>query len=347
MNDDLEIIRKDLNLVTLAESAGANLNFMHGEWRGACPIHRGEGKQNFAIYEKQGRLFWRCFSRDCNERGGGADEFAFLVALTGQSFAQVVKDLREKRQPITTTPREPTPQEIERRLADLERQVKEQEKRLSEIEKWKERQPWQQYHDHAPAWAASEWERAGIPESWQSFWRLGGCESFTYSTDGGLYTSPTLTIPVYAPKYETCATVRHRLLRPADPSDKYRPDMAGLGSHPFLADPDLGIDAARRTIVVEGEKKAMVTFLTLDLPMVQVIGLPGKSIWRDVAAKLRGQDVIIALDPDANQQAEQMAREVGGARVVQFGRKLDDTIIQYGLDDQWLIGLFKTARYVV
>ena len=341
---DLEAIRKTLNLINLAEQAGAELRFQYGEWRGACPIHGGENKSGFVIYESRGQLRWKCFTRDCNERGNGSDEFAFLMALTGKTFAEVVKDL-EQGQPAK--PKEPTPDEIARRLADLERKVAEQERRLSDIEKWRKAQPWQQYHDNAPGWAASEWARAGIPQDWQSMWRLGGTDSFGYlANDGSYYTTPTLTIPVYTEHFETCSTVRHRLLRPADPGDKYRPDMAGLGSHPFLADPDLGFDVAAVNIVVEGEKKAMVTFLTLDKPGVQVIGIPGKGIIHDVAGRLAGHNVIVMLDPDANRQAHQLAREIGGARVVEYGRKIDDTIIDYDLDAEWLKGLFKSARYV-
>jgi hypothetical protein len=122
--------------------------------------------------------------------------------------------------------------------------------------------------------------------------------------------------------------------------------MVDLGSHPYLADPDAGLDTAEMTIIVEGEKKAMVTMLTYDTPRVQVVGIPGKKIWRDVAEKVKGQNIVILFDPDATQQAEMMAVAVGGARVVKFPHKIDDTIIKYRLDRPWMQGLFNTARFI-
>jgi hypothetical protein len=344
MENDLEKLRAELSLLTLAEQAGADLRLQYGEWRGPCPIHGGDNKSAFVIYEKRGRLRWHCFTGDCNERGGGGDEFSFLVAMTGKPFAEIVKDLREKKAPIPQSPREPTVEELARRVEKVERELVETRRRLDEIERWKERQPWQQYHDNAPEWAAESWRQAGVYDSWQSFWRLGGTDNFTYSCDGVRYESPSLTIPVFDEHFQ-CSTVRHRILQTHDKNDKYRPDMVGLGSHPFLGDPDLGFSAGR-TVIVEGEKKAMVVFQTLDLAGVQVIGLPGKGIWREVAEKIKGQNPVILLDPDAKQQAVQMALDVGGAKVVEFGRKIDDTITAHSLGRQWLIGLFKTARLI-
>lgn len=344
METDLETIRRELNLLTLAEHAGADLRLQYGEWRGPCPIHGGDNKSAFVIYEKSGRLRWHCFTGDCNERGGGCDEFSFLVAMTGKTFAEVVKDIREKKASVPTAPKEPTVEELARRVEKVEKELAETKRRLDEIERWKQRQPWQQYHENAPEWVAGEWRKAGVYDSWQSFWRLGGTDTFTYSCDGMKYKSPSLTIPVFDEHFQ-CATVRHRILNPYDKNDKYRPDMVGLGSHPFLGDPDLGFGAGR-TVVVEGEKKAMVVFQTLDLPGVQVIGIPGKGIWREVAEKIKGQTPLILLDPDAQPQAAKMAADVGGAKVVEFGRKIDDAIIKHGLTKSWLIGLFKSAKLV-
>lgn len=345
MTNDLEQLRSELNLLALAENAGANLRPSHGEWRGCCPIHKGDNKTGFVIYEKAGRQHWRCYTNDCNERGQGSDEFAFLVALTGLPFAQVVKDMRDKKAPIPNQA-PPTPEELARRLDKVERELAEQKKRLDEIDKWRERKPWEQYQENAPGWATERWEAEGIAQSWHSFWRLGATDNFTYTaSDGNRYQTPTLTIPVIAPHYTEVATVRHKLLQPHDAGDKYRPDMVGLGSHPFIADPDLGFQA-NRTVIVEGEKKAMVVFQTLDMVGVQVIGIPGKGIWREVAAKLQGQNPVIVLDPDARAQAAQMAIDVGGAKVVDFGRKIDDTITENGLNREWLIGLFKTAQFI-
>jgi hypothetical protein len=340
---DIEKMRVTLDLVEIVRQAGGDPQpSSRGEHRTACPIHGGDNKNGFAIYESRGRQFWRCFTRDC----GGGDVFDFMAARDGVPLAEVFRRIKEGEKPIAQPAKEPTQGEILRRLQELEKKQAEQEKRISEIERWRKSEPWQAYHENAPGWAAQEWERAGIPHDWQAFWRLGGLDEFGYTSgDGQRYTTPTLTIPIYAPNFETVSTVRHRLLRPHDPGDKYRPDMVGLGSHPFLADPDLGYEAASMTIVTEGEKKAAVTFLTYDRPLVQVIGVPGKGVWREVVEKLRGQNVVIWLDPDAEQQARQMAHDLCGARVVQFHHKIDDAIVKYRLDRDWIDGVINTGRF--
>jgi hypothetical protein len=337
---NIEVIRRDYDLISLAEQAGAHLAQRGGEYRSACPLHKGDNPTGFVIYESKGRQMWKCYTGNC----GHGDVFDFMAARDGVTLAQVFAQIKSGQTP---EPKPATEADILRRLQELERKQAEHERRVTDLEKWRKSAPWEKYHEQAPERARAEWRAAGIPDDWQAFWRLGGAASFAYTgNDGEHYASPTLTIPIYAPHYETVATVRHRLLDPADPGDKYRPDMAGLGSHPFLADPDLGFDIANRTIIVEGEKKAMVTFITLDQANTQVIGLPGKSIWRETAAKLTGQDVVIIPDPDAYQDALKLAQVIGGAIVVQYGRKIDDTINQFGMGSQWVNGLINTGKFV-
>jgi len=340
MIDDIEKLRAQYNLVDLVRLAGADPRHAYGEYRCACPLHKGDNVNGFAIYENNGRWFWRCFSGDC----GGGDEFDFMAKRDNLTFKALMEQIKTGQiQPAA----EPTQAEILRRIQELERKQAEQEKRLTEIEKWKKAELWKQYHENAPEWARAAWAQAGVPDEWQSFWQLGGYSDFEYTSgDGQRYHTPTMTIPVFAPRYETVTTVRHRLMKPASPADKYRPDIVGLGSHPFLCDPDLGYGAAGMTIVTEGEKKAMVTFLTYDKPAVQVIGIPGKGIWLEVAEQIKGQNIVIILDPDAGKQAEQMARNVGGARVVKFHHKIDDAIVKYDCDRDWIDRLINTARFV-
>lgn len=338
MTHNIDAIRATLSLVDIAERAGCELRFVHGEYRSTCPIHHGDNKSGFAIYEKGGRMYWKCFTSDC----GQGDEFDFIAALTGKKLPQILDDL-DNQKPITPAQR---PDDTERRLRELERKVAEQERRLSELEKWRASEPWQRYHDNAPLKAKEAWRQAGVPDEWQSLYRLGGTDSFSYASDNSFYTSPTLTIPIYARGWN-CLTVRHRILSPAEPSDKYRPDLPGLGSHPFICDPDLMLDLAIRYIVVEGEKKAIVTYLTLDTMGVQVIGLPGKGIWSQVAEELRGQDVTIILDPDAQDVALKMARSIGGAKVVSLPYKIDDAITAHNLDKSWLKGVLQTGHKVI
>jgi hypothetical protein len=157
-----------------------------------------------------------------------------------------------------------------------------------------------------------------------------------------------LTIPLFEVREDDPTNVKHRLLNPADPKDKYRPERSGIAALPFLGDRDLPIDAADRVIVVEGEIKAAVTFLTLDHNLWQVVGVPGKNVPEQVVSKLKDRkDTVIILDPDAKAEAVKLARAIGGAKVVDLAEKIDDMIIDYGLGKNWVESVLHNARNVV
>jgi len=52
-----------IDLMHLAERAGADLKRAGPGWRGACPLHGGDDPTEFIIYGSQGQQRWRCLTR--------------------------------------------------------------------------------------------------------------------------------------------------------------------------------------------------------------------------------------------------------------------------------------------
>jgi hypothetical protein len=67
---------------------------------------------------------------------------------------------------------------------------------------------------------------------------------------------------------------------------------------------------------------------------------------KELAARLSGHKVTIALDPDATAQAVEFARMCGGASVLRLPAKIDDYMIAHQLDRNWLHDARKSARWV-
>jgi hypothetical protein len=212
----------------------------------------------------------------------------------------------------------------------------------SAMKELQEARQWERYHQalEDSDYARELWERRGIPQVWQDLWRLGYCENFRVSTGEGSLVTPTLAMPIFGPGWELL-NIRHRLLNPLKPSDKYRPDKPGLKSQVFMTDPDLGMNA-ENFLIVEGEIKSMVTYITLDSTKWQVLGVPGKTWFHKISDQLRGKRVVICFDPDADIEAAKAAKETGG-KIIRLPVKIDDIINDGGLDKNGLRNLIKGA----
>ncbi|HOD05105.1 MAG TPA: CHC2 zinc finger domain-containing protein [Anaerolineaceae bacterium] len=335
MDGRIEAALASADLVQLAEQAGSKLRRQGGEWRGNCPLHGGHNPTGFAVYTGQdGKQRWQCFSGDC----GRGDLIDFVARWHGTDLAGALRFLTGDAQPDPATLQRLATERAERAAEALKAEIARAQAALDDL------LASQRVDTFAANLQANEraqrlWQQRGIIPEMQSYWRLGFCPSFTV---GGSET-PTLTIPVFGEGWEL-RTLRHRLLNPPKPGDKYRPDRAGLGNHVFMADPDAGWSASR-VLVVEGEIKAMVVYQTLDDPAIQVIGIPGKTAAQQVTAALGdgGRDVVICLDPDAQAESRSLARQVGG-RVLMLVDKVDDAILSGSLDKSALKWLLKTAR---
>ena len=326
---NIDAIIHNADLTEIAKLAGAELKFRNGEWRSACPIHSGENRSSFVIFNDGGKQKWNCFSR-C----GGGDVIDFVMAWRQCDFKAATEYLGGDN--------DITPEEA----AQITRQRSEAAKR-NEIEKAEALRRardevntsgrWMEYHANLDALNKRElWRARGIREDWQDFWMLGYCPSF----DIGGHTTPTLSIPIM--RGNDVLNIRHRLLDPLDPKDKYRPDRVGLGNSPFVAFyehdlPDI--------LLVEGEIKAAVTASMIGLDGLQVIGIPGKMAFSCAAELLHDKNVVILFDPDADAEAVKMARKIGG-RVAFLRMKIDDAIIAQSLDKSGIRRLVRNARKI-
>ena len=324
------------DLVNTVRKAGSNPKYAYGEWRCTCPIHNGENENNFSIYDLGDKQRWKCWSRDC----GQGDVIDFIMAYKGFDLKRAVEYLGGGM--------DITPDEIKVLAAERVRKAEEFEQQkkveyLSALEELQQAKAWLEYYQNLDRFDVARrlWNERGIPDVYQSIWELGYCDKFTYSTKQGKMITPSLTIPIFGPGRELL-NIRHRLLNPFNPGDKYRPHRPGLRSFPFLADPDKGYDFDH-ILVVEGEIKAAVAYLTIDSVKLQVIGIPGKNQFRSIIDKLKGKNVVILFDPDAGKEAVEAAKLVKG-RVVHLKVKVDDAINSGDLDQATLKRILNNSR---
>lgn len=296
------------------------------EYAGPCP--KCGGQDRFVIWTEREYPHWRYMCRVCSPDGGWID--------------QLFPKLQEEYQRMT-------PQERAKRAADL---AHEQELRLqaeidraqSVLAELRAARTWLQYHEQLTEQARHTWETWGVPDFFQQYWKLGFDPDRVVYSDNVAHHTPTMTIPVFEAETWAVVNVRHRLLKPPKPGDKYRPERAGLPAAFYVAEPDRAI--AGRTLLVEGEKKAMVSFITADDANLQVLGVPGKNIKPELLAQLdRCDPVYICLDPDAKREAHMLALSVGieRARIIELPGKIDDLILAHRLDKSWMRGIFRQA----
>ncbi len=87
---DVEAVLRQVDLVSLAESAGARFN---GKLSAACPLHGGNNPSAFHVYTgPDGRQRWRCFT-NCPEGQNGGDAAAFWMAWKKVDFRTAVEEL--------------------------------------------------------------------------------------------------------------------------------------------------------------------------------------------------------------------------------------------------------------
>jgi len=235
--------------------------------------------------------------------------------------------------------RRPTSQDIqERRLRAVEQQQAEHARRLSALEVM------HASTDHLRYWhnmeihtdAIAYWDAQGMSLQTIDDYKLGYCPRCPTDHEG----RPSYTIPVLA--YGKLWNIRHRLIG-ADDGDKYRPHLAGLPAMLFNADNLQG--DPEHILIVEGEKKSIIAAQT-GFPNVGLMGKSGfKAEWAGKFARF--QTVFVALDPDAEAQAVEIARLFKGrGRLVLLPGKLDDLLTQYGATAEDIEWFLRRARRV-
>jgi hypothetical protein len=96
--------------------------------------------------------------------------------------------------------------------------------------------------------------------------------------------------------------------------------------------------------VMEGEKKAMVTWTRADSDW-QCIGVPGQEMYKHLIDDLKpvGQRVIVVPDPNAETKAIQLAKAIGGS-ILLLPEKIDDFILSTGATQNDLYKMSKQTR---
>ena len=215
---------------------------------------------------------------------------------------------------------------------------------------------WITYHENLTKELRFKFYERGIDDIWIDYWNLG------YNPDKVIwdreqekeYHTPALTIPVFEPMNNQPVTIRNRLLNPIDPMDKYRPEYSGLPACLYFTDYDkMPTD---RALIVEGEFKAMTTYLAIDDPSLTVVGIPGKSPNMEMLKALDDCELVyICLDPDAyEKRAGESVTPVrrlvdhfkDKSRIISLPGKIDDMIMAGTLTKKVIWNLMTTARRV-
>lgn len=331
---DLEKLIARNDLVEFAERAGAKFKKMGKELRSHCPLHGGKNGTAFVVWDDGGKQRWRCYTDTC----GQGDLIDFVQKWQNKNFNDAILFLGGDTILDPVEMERLARERHERAIRQREAAQKIEEARRSELQS---EQKHLFYHNNMTQYFVDEWTRRGLNECWQGFWNLGGCPDFVVNVN---WHTPTLTIPIVDEKYEVL-NIKHRLLNPPNPNDRYRPECSGLGKFPyFLSYPDLGY-GGEVVWVIEGEVKSMVSASITPDATWQYIGVPGMSQYGGLVDKLFGKNVVVVSDPNAEKEAGEFCKKVNG-RFVELPEKIDDLIVAHGYDGDWLRGIERQARRV-
>lgn len=237
---------------------------------------------------------------------------------------------------------------------EMETWRREQERKALEIKRKAEqaldflrsKRLWEQYHESLGAEGRAYWERRGIPPTFQDYWLLGWDPNHRIFAHQSAHYVTTATIPLFGTGWEA-RNIKHRIVND-ESLGRYRYEIAQQGQIPFLCDPDKEI--GEQVTVVEGEIKAMVTFITLDDAQSCVIGLPGTNPGIDLVEMLnRAQRVTLIMDPDGRQAAWKLVKRLTmpDLEVLIPPVKIDDGILLGHMNGQKLRNLIRQGSVPV
>ena len=283
VNNTIAGIKEDYDLRTeIEKNLGSPVRYQRdwSIWR--CPFHDERTTGAFVVY----RNSYKCYS--CGAHGDVFDWWSFW---TNKPLSELLKD--------HTLPPE---QELERRQKSAEQSIKRLETEIEEakrvLEELRSAHKWIEYHNNLNSENRKLWNERGVPDWYIDYMKLGiNLDRIVWYNDKEYHT-PSLTIPFYDIGWE-CVNLKHRLINPPADGYKYAYEKKGIPSQLFIAEPDM-TSMKGRTLLLEGEIKAAVTMCAADDPVLQVIGLPGKTPKLEMLDKLGECDPIyICLDPDA------------------------------------------------
>ncbi len=346
MRINVDAVIQKSDLIEYVRMAGGNPHRSGAGWASHCPLHGGDNKTAFSINAgDDGRLLWHCFSNDC----GGGDAITFVQKWQGLSFREACEWILGERITDYEYLRESAAERLAKAEEDERKARERKQARLHELQV-AERHLYYMRQRKSAQWATDSWLAAGLDEGLQDFFYLGACQDFTYWYDGVEYHTPTLTIPYFNERREL-VYIQHRLQN-SKGGGKYRPDKSGIPLPPFLAFPEMGYDGGL-IIIVEGAKKAMVTWARVNDTDAQAIGVPSLTQYPHVADALRerGERVIVIPDPRDKESRRdsrkpyELAQELG-AKVLRLPVKVDDFLIETKLTSNEFINLLRQARKI-
>lgn len=195
---------------------------------------------------------------------------------------------------------------------------------------------WDLYHQGLTEYSKSIIQNWGISAKWASYWKLGfNPDLLIYNKTHGEYHNPAISIPLWQLDGRV-ANIKFRALNPVEPNDRYR--MAYKTGLTFLFWSFREVNL-KECLVVEGEKKAMVSALHLyenGLKM-QVIGLPSVTPSAELLQELDGfTKITLCLDPDSRIKQNGLSPEARAVdilgrertKVLRLPHKVDDMIVQ-------------------
>lgn len=345
MNGNLVLQAQLADLRAICEQAGARFS---GSGHSTCPLHNGSNPQQFHLYKgEDGRARWKCFG-DCNDSG---DVIAFVEKWRNMDFLHAVEWITSSQ---AADPRELAERAAQRTLRAAQDAEEAARRARQAVKELQEAQAWLRFHEALTTETRKLWNDAGVPDWYTDYMKFGYARYFSVETKRGRWITSALSMPHYMDGWQV-ENVAMRLLTPPTPRDKYRPLKSGISIPPFIADPDK-MYLAENFLVVEGQKKAAVSWVTLDSDKWQAVGIqkgtagaPGKKELPPSGAalveRLKGRSGIVCLDPDATPEAVKLARTLG-FRVLVLPGKIDDMIIEGGYSKTTAQELLRQARRV-
>lgn len=264
---------------------------------------------------------------------GAAAEDGFLIFSSGFYYCRPGEHegWLDEHKKLELTPDQILLRKHEAKLRQQDRKHAEFERRIAALERMASCNDHELYHAEAchKEWFWAWAEQNGLRPETVTKYKIGYCARCPTDHEG----RSSYTFPIWR-KDGPLWSIRHRLI--GEDRDKYRPHMAGLGNQ--LVNAQKLRDWDDYVVIVEGTKKTRV-IEQYNIPVAGILGSNAFEIrwlkWFHPAAH-----IVLALDPDANEQAHRLAvrmKDEGRiARVASFARKPDDMFVAGCTRKEWL-----------
>lgn len=258
-----------------------------------------------------------------------SDRFRIFASKPGLSAGAWCRRCQHFEWADETRPtREESEESARIRLEFMQREAK---RLAAKIEKLNQQAYWRGYHDAMRDTHREKWRKQGIGDNLQDYYQLGYVPERSFYNDDEEFSSPALTIPIFEAGWQV-VNVQYRIVEPPAGVGKYR-FTAGLPAPLYLTDPDGGVGG--KCLLVEGAKKAIVTYANVGHEFDSVVAIPSKMPSAELIQSLSVcDDLFVTLDPDAMLDgASHRISKLCGTRShhVHLPAKVDDLFVDYGM----------------